>query len=262
MKSPFPGMDPYLERHWGDVHASLIIYAKEALQPGLPADLVARAEERVFVETDLGARRRFVPDVHIAKMRRSTRSSMELHDGGTAVAQPEIFEVLEEEITEAYLEIRERDGGKVITVIEFLSPANKAGAEGQRKYVEKQQQVLHSDASLVEIDLVRSGERVLALPSHQLEKESPSTSLACISPGWNRPRRELYRMPLQERLPILPVPLRRNEQALSLDLQVLIERVYKAGRYDTTDYTVTLEPALPAKETAWAAKLLKAARHR
>ncbi|MGO9470092.1 MAG: DUF4058 family protein, partial [Isosphaeraceae bacterium] len=20
MKSPFPGMDPYLERHWGDVH--------------------------------------------------------------------------------------------------------------------------------------------------------------------------------------------------------------------------------------------------
>ena len=99
MKSPFPGMDPYLERHWGDVHASLIIYAKEALQPGLPADLVARAEERVFVETDLGARRRFVPDVHIAKMRRSTRSSMELHDGGTAVAQPEIFEVLEEEIS-------------------------------------------------------------------------------------------------------------------------------------------------------------------
>ena len=40
---------------------------------------------------------------------------MALHDGSTAVAEPEVFEVLEEELTEGYLEIRERAGGKVIT---------------------------------------------------------------------------------------------------------------------------------------------------
>ena len=35
MPSPFPGMDPYLEAHWRDVHASLIIYARDALQGAL-----------------------------------------------------------------------------------------------------------------------------------------------------------------------------------------------------------------------------------
>lgn len=259
MKSPFPGLDPYLERHWGDVHAALIIYTREALQTGLPADLVARAEERVFVETDAGARRRLIPDVHVAQLRRAERSPSALHDGGTAVAEPEVFEVLEAEVTEGYLEIRERDGGKVVTVIEFLSPANKAGGEGERKYLEKQNQVLHSDVSLVEIDLVRSGQRVLALPTQQIQNESPAESLACISPGWQHSRRELYRMPLRERLPLLPIPLRQHEPALPLDLQALMDRIYETGRYETTDYRIPLEPPWPAKEAAWAAKLLKSA---
>src|SRR5256885_6518067 len=52
VKSPFPGMDPYLEARWGDVHQSLITYARDALQPNLPPDLRARVEERVFVQTE------------------------------------------------------------------------------------------------------------------------------------------------------------------------------------------------------------------
>lgn len=51
MKSPFPGMDPYLERHWRDVHASLAVYARDWLQERLPSGLRARIEERVFVES-------------------------------------------------------------------------------------------------------------------------------------------------------------------------------------------------------------------
>ena len=39
MPSPFPGMDPYLEAHWGDVHARLVIYISEQLQMLLPGDL-------------------------------------------------------------------------------------------------------------------------------------------------------------------------------------------------------------------------------
>jgi len=259
MKSPFPGMDPYLERYWGDVHARLIIYTSDALRPGLPADLIARAEERVFVETDGGARRRMVPDVHVAQLRRNASAPMALHDGGTAVAEPEVFDVLEAEITEGYLEIRERDGGKVVTVIEFLSPTNKAGGEGQRKYVEKQSQVLHSDASLVEIDLVRSGQRVLALPADQIPTQSAAAGLACISPGWKRSRRELYRMPLRQRLPVLPIPLRQHDRALQLDLQSLLGQVYEAGRYDTIDYSVPPEPPLAVEDAAWAAEVVRTA---
>ena len=52
MKSPFPGMDPYLERDWEDVHGRLIVYAGDTLQPHLPDDLLVRVEQRVFVESD------------------------------------------------------------------------------------------------------------------------------------------------------------------------------------------------------------------
>jgi hypothetical protein len=47
MKCPFPGMDPYLERHWGDVHSDLIAQTRTTLNGELPPDLIARTEERV-----------------------------------------------------------------------------------------------------------------------------------------------------------------------------------------------------------------------
>ena len=47
MKSPFPGMDPYLEAHWGDIHQRIVLYAADQLQGQLPSDLRARVEERV-----------------------------------------------------------------------------------------------------------------------------------------------------------------------------------------------------------------------
>lgn len=50
MPSPFPGKDPWLERHWGDVHTSIVTYCRDRLQPGLPRDLRARVEEQVYLE--------------------------------------------------------------------------------------------------------------------------------------------------------------------------------------------------------------------
>jgi len=68
MKSPFPGMDPYLERHWGDVHSSIITFAKQALQPQLGGDLVARSEERVYIDDDEALRRQHrVRDVRVCE---------------------------------------------------------------------------------------------------------------------------------------------------------------------------------------------------
>ena len=37
--SPFPGMDPYLESKWPEVHARLIVYAANQLNAQLPEDL-------------------------------------------------------------------------------------------------------------------------------------------------------------------------------------------------------------------------------
>ena len=70
--SPFPGMDPYLERHWLDVHGRLVTYAADAINGLLPDDLVARSEERIAVASrDDEARRRYLgPDVRVFEIAR------------------------------------------------------------------------------------------------------------------------------------------------------------------------------------------------
>ena len=50
--NPFPGMNPWLESHWGDVHTRLTTYSCDQLQPQLPSGLRARIEEYIAVETD------------------------------------------------------------------------------------------------------------------------------------------------------------------------------------------------------------------
>ena len=59
LKSPFPGMDPYLERHWQDVSSTFMVYAKQQLNRQLPGELLARVEESLAVEAD-DARSRIV----------------------------------------------------------------------------------------------------------------------------------------------------------------------------------------------------------
>jgi hypothetical protein len=260
MKSPFPGMDPYLERYWGDVHHSLIQYTRDHLQPRLPDDLIARIEQRVFLEAGSGRLRHIVPDVHLSTTYpEGDEPSGAFREGENALAEPVVFELDEVEISEGYIEIREAEGGKVITVIEFLSPSNKRRGAGQEQYLAKQIEVLASDTSLVEIDLVRAGQRVLALPSDDIPFEHRQDYLACVSPGWKRRRRELYPMPLRQRLPLLPIPLRENEPRLPLDLQALVDQAYAAGRYHKLDYGAALETPLALEDAAWAQTLLSAA---
>lgn len=74
MNSPFPGMDPYLEKHWRDVHHNLITYSRDQIQTRLPSHLRARVEERMFVEADAGENRNIYPDMHVVE-RGSTHAS-------------------------------------------------------------------------------------------------------------------------------------------------------------------------------------------
>jgi hypothetical protein len=263
MKSPFPGMDPFLELHWGDVHQTLIVYARDVLQPRLPDDLLARIEERVYVESSQSGRsRRIVPDLRVSESyRQSAEPPSEFRENAIADAEPIVFEMDELEVSESFITICEAEGGAVITIIEFLSPANKRPGPGQLKYREKQTEALQSAASLVEIDLVRSGERVLALPTPEIPAPHRDDYLACISPGWRRNRRELYTMPLRRRLPNIPIPLRQHESPVSLDLQRLIDQAYAAGRYHKLDYSAALNPTLPAADAAWALELAQSAPH-
>jgi hypothetical protein len=64
-------------------------------------------------------------------------------------------------------------------------------------------------------------------------------------------------MPLQKRLSAIAIPLRETDSPVGLDLQSLIDRVYRNGAYDVEiDYTQPLHLPLEKDEAAWADKLL------
>src|SRR6266851_3520290 len=136
MRSPFPGMDPYLEQFWLDVHARMILYACDQLEDQLPASLIARVEERVVFETESVARQSRHPDVKITE--RPGRGN-----GGVAVLAPpnEVEPIIVEcePVTETFINILEAGPGqRLVTVIEILSLSNKLPGESQQEYRSKQ----------------------------------------------------------------------------------------------------------------------------
>jgi hypothetical protein len=258
MKSPFPGMDPYLEAHWGDVHARLVTHASEMLQAVLPRDLRARVEERVFVESVVGRQRSVAPDVRVVE-RPQSMAVTPSGGAGVGMAQPLIIHVDDEPITEGYIEIREAGGERVITVIEFLSLSNKLPGEGQELYLRKQKELKQASVSLVEIDFLRAGQRVLSIPQQSIPIESRTPYQISVRRGWRSAEIEFYGATLRERLPTIPIPLRETDQDVPLELQTLIERCYSGGGYDDVDYTVEADPPLSQDDAAWADQLLRKA---
>lgn len=260
MKSPFPGMDPYLEQFWPDVHARLILYACDQLEEQLPASLLARVEERVVLETEDDPRAVY-PDVQI-KERAGRGFSGAAAPSKAAVAEPVIVEVEGEPPTETFLTILEAGPGqRLVTVIEVLSLANKLPGEGQRQYRLKQKELRDTGVSLVEIDLLRRGDRVLSLSPSRIPRRVRTTYQACVRRGSRPGRFEIYPVPLREPLPAIRIPLRETDQDIRLDVQALVEQAYRKGRYHlSVDYSDLPDPPLSSADAKWAKALTKAAR--
>lgn len=265
MKSPFPGMDPYLERHWLDVHASLITSARNMLNQRLPDDLIARAEERVAVEAGLadasgGGRRRIGPDVRVFEAVEAIATSQ---TAGTALAlAPYRLVLLDDPIIERYIEIIDvRGGERLVTVIEFVSPANKTVA--LEAFVNKRGELLSGGVNFVEIDLVRTGDWRRLLRPHGCPPEAVATYRAVLRLPGALAAGFIHPFSLRESLPSIKIPLRENEKPCELPLQPLIDDAYRDSRYDRTlDYRHPCEPPLEDDDAAWADELLHSAGRR
>ena len=264
MSGPFPGMDPWLEDAciWQGVHNAFIVYAAEALQALIRPRFVAAVEARVYIAT---VGRNIVPDVIL---RHGPRGRVP--GAAPALLEPDealVLEHVDDEIEEAYIEILDLETNQeVVTVIEVLSPSNKIRGEGQDLYLTKQQEVLCSNVSLVEIDLLRSGPHVLGVPESEVVPIGVYDYLVAISRSWDRAKRSfIYARTIRERLPRIPIPLRSTDPAPTLDLQVLLERVYDAGAFDDRlDYSKPCIPRLRPDDEGWAQERItdwQAARH-
>lgn len=253
--SPFPGMDPYLEQHWEDVHHRLATYSCDQLQPQLPGDLRARLQERVYLAVEGKRRRDIRPDVRVLSGVKSVAK------GGTALkvkaATPLIVE-LDDPITESAIEIRETGPReRLITVVEFLSRTNKRGP-GRKQYRMKQEEHFDSRVNLVEIDLLRGGKHTVAVPLDSLP-EGFARCKVCVSRAWQPAKFEVYPLPLREPLPAIRIPLRKTDADVLLALQPLIDEAYRMGRYDSTDYRKPPRPKLAEEDAKWAEGVLRRA---
>lgn len=263
MPSPFPGMDPYLEgpRLWRDFHTELITVVREALNPQIRPNYVARIEARVYISTaDDPGRKAIIPDLHVVKTAGVGRPSSGLGaTPGSDDLSPgiEVVELLDTELTEPYIEIIDMADREVVTVIEVISPTNKVrGARGREEYTTKRDRVIRSRASLVEIDLLRDGDRVFvgqALPRHDY--------LALLSrPSTRRRRTIVWPIQVTQRLPVIPIPLREPDPDVRLDLQAAFTAAYDRGGYDADiDYCQGPDVPLSLEAARWADECLRSA---
>jgi hypothetical protein len=247
-------MDPYLEDRsfWPDVHASLIAYIREALQPQLRPNYVARIGERVELA---GLPQGYVPDVLIVRPPREPMAGRETT--GVAVAdEPQTFTFLDEERRVPYIEIIYRETGDVVTLIEVLSPANKSGA-GHTQYLQKQADLLTSQVNLVEIDLLGQGRPTTLARTVEIEQPSNWRYVVSVSRAHQRQFLEVYAFALTERLPRCRIPLRAEDADVVLDLPAVFARCYDVGGYDLMiDYTQAPPIPLSDEEETWLRTLL------
>ena len=254
-QSPFPGMDPYLEMPelWRAVHSRLIVALADNLSEQLSDAYRVAIEKRTYFSESDESLMVGIPGVSVVSQQ--TQSAAEA-TSATAIMPRTVIVPMTEEVQEHYLEIRDVRSGAVVTAVELLSPKNKRAGEGRRAYEKKRYQVLASLNNLVEIDLLRGGR---SLPVNRLNSGTADQDCYSIlvSRSDLRPRAELYEFGLCQPIPLFALPLKPKEEALTVNLQTLLEGVYRRAKYYLAiDYRRPIKPALTAVERAWVDSLL------
>ena len=267
MKSPFPGMDPYIEASglWGDFHDEMISELKHALAKAVPDRYLVRSGERSYIELVKSQGKTshpFLPDVSVSSRRGRKKNPK---GGSVALADPDgevepltMRAFVQEEHREAFVEIYETDPEqRLVTSLEVLSPSNKRpGTAGWELYQRKRQSLLLGDVALVEIDLLRGGQR---MPMLDPWPDSPYSLL--VAPANKFQICRVWGAHFQRPLPRLPVPLAKPDPDVTLNLQPMIDAIYHRSRYERSiDYSKPLTPPLNPEETAWIEQQLRASR--
>lgn len=252
MELPFPGMDPYLEQRefWLSFHHHLAEELMTMLNARLDPRYFADVEIRHMVD-DLGilATSTIYPDVAV----------LELDPQPTAPTPPALVSsapvqriALPEQRPRARsVQVRTASDKTLVTAIEILSPDNKRG-RGLEDYRQKRDRLLRSGCHLVELDLVRRGQR----PGWELEDPPLNSAYVCLI---NRARSdalrisEIWPVSLREALPTLPIPLLPPDPDIALDLNIALGQIYARARYERRiDYRAAPPPPeLSPEDAAW-----------
>ena len=222
MPSPFPGMDPYLEdeKHWATFQRHLVAGLYQILLPGLVDRYRARVNHRAYISEE-----------------------------------PLFTSVIRQERQEEYIEIRQRSDGRLVTLVDFVGPANKSLPQGRDAYLETRREARGHGASVVEIDLVLHGKPMLDYSRDGLpDWDFAVTVTRCTQPE----RYEIYTATLAKRLPRFKVPLASDDRDTVIDLQAAFVRAFDHGNFlAQIDYSVDPPVKLDDADRVWLGDWLK-----
>lgn len=252
MSSPFPGMDPYLEAPatWRGFHHRLADEIADRLNANIGPKYYADLEIYTPIRTEevhVTLPKVTYPDaaVVLTPTRGPIAPVMEavMEAAPITAPAPILRPTVGSEIRLRSVRIFLTETDELITSIELLSPYNKRG-DGLLDYRRKRTTLLVSAVHLVEVDLLRSGERAgLELVEPPLEEtdyvllvnRGGELHLARLS--------EIWPVPLNEPLPLIPIPLQAPDADVALDLNACISGIYARAGYDwRIDYRVPVPP--------------------
>lgn len=254
MPSPFPGMNPYFEARgrWRGFHNSFLHCLRAAVADAVSPRYFVDMEESLFVDRGDDRGPLFaVADLSLARPPRPPAGTL---NGGTLVASPAVAGTLPRSRpvrrARRWLTVTDTRGRAVVTVIEVLSPSDKRDGKARDMYLDKRDRLFRTSTHLIEIDLLRGGQRV---PTRGLP---PCDYFCAVSRHPGRPAAVFYPFDLPQPLPALPIPLLPGDAEPVIPLRPVLDRVYDEGHYADHLYTETPDPPLTPEQAAWAAPLV------
>ena len=191
------------------------------------------------------------PDIAVAS---AAEVSVLAPQPATSVTVLEVEVPMQDEVSENFLEIHEVKTGKLITLLELLSPVNKLHKQGREEYERKRGYVFRSWTHLVEIDLLRVGD-----PMPVVGAQMQSDYRILVSRGTQRPRATLIVFTLRQPIPTFTLPLLPGDDEPEVALNCLLHVLYQRARFDLRlDYTQPPIPPLAEADAAWAQELITA----
>lgn len=259
MPSPFPGMDPYLEAPgvWPDFHGRFLDALSETLNLRMPEGYEAWIDERIqLVSPD--EIRQLVADVGIARDPGPAHGLREDHRAAVVDLDLEpvsIPVVLLDPPRETFLRIVRRPDRELITIVELLSPANKAGAD-HAAYLARRSEVHRQGVHLVELDFLTRGHR---LPMSR--PLPPGDYYAFVARAERLPDCDVYAWSVRRRIPTIPIPLKAPDADLAVDLAVVFATAFGRGPYGRSlDYTIPPPAQLSPEDARWAEAIARGER--
>lgn len=225
MPSPFPGMDPYLEApaFWPGVRATLVVEMRREIARHLPAGYYAEIDQYVWVQEADTDRGPLVgkPDAFVA-----TSGPVAAGAAPIAIAEPTAQTTLavpKKKKGNRYVRIMDQAGNRVVTVVELLSPANKDSGGDRDNYIAKRKEYLATGTNLVEIDLLRAGDRIpLGKPA-----PPPADYYILVSRAKDFPRADVWGVTVRDAIPGIPVPLDPGSDPIPLALRPPLDLAYE-----------------------------------